>query len=262
MCSFKLAVDSMRRASSSISILRFVSITIQAAVIWLLGGREVLLVAIYRISSSKSLWCSNLHSPLPNLTSILERTSGNSEEKKNCAQYQTGRKTNVTTAPAWFCTQHCNPWGCTMIISLHPAWDVLANHRGGPLPHPYQTIQLPLLFLPPKTNQIKETHHNYHVTGTIETWRRSTHSNKPQPSFSRFSLPVFCFIFTLKCLSIWSEEERKQNKKPSNKQKSPTTNNPNQKCQCLRPLWPLQVISMRTQQKVLCDFRSLPATEL
>lgn len=81
MCSFKLAVNSLKWASSSISILRFVSITIQAAVIWLPGGREVLLAAIYRISSSRSRWCSNLHSPSPIPTSILERTSGNIEEK-------------------------------------------------------------------------------------------------------------------------------------------------------------------------------------
>lgn len=100
-----------------------------------------------------------------------------------------------------------------MIISLHPTWDVLANDRGGLLPHPYHPIQL--LLLPPKTSQIKETNHNYHVTATIETWRSSTHSNKPQPSFSCFSLPVLCFIFPLKCLSIWSEKGRKQNKRPS-----------------------------------------------
>lgn len=240
MCSFKLAVHSLRWARSSISILRFVSMTIQAAVIWLLRGREVLLVAIYRISSSRSWWYSTLHSPLPIPTQYWKEHQKTQKKRKIVLNFRQAERQMLQQPLLDSAPSTVNTWGCTMIISLHQfASDVQANERGGPLPHPCQAIQLLLLLLQPKTSQITETHHNYHVTGTIETWRRSTHSNKPQPRFLHFSLPVFCFIFTLKCLSIWSEGERKQTKNSQNKQtknptnkqtkKTPPTNNPNQK---------------------------------
>lgn len=208
MCSFKLAVNSLKWASSSISILRFVSITIQAAVIWLLGGREVLLVAIYRISSSRSRWCSNLHSPSPTPTSILERTSGNTEEKLGLISDK--QKDTCYNSPHSFCTQHCNTQGSTTTISLHPAWDVLANDRGGPLPHPYQTIHSPPPAIQNKSNQRNSSqlpHHCYHWDLEINSQQQTT------TQFFMFLPPSF--LLHLKYLSIWSRGGRKPNKKTS-----------------------------------------------
>lgn len=254
----------LRWASSSISILRFVSITIQAAVIWLPGGREVLLVAIYRLSSSRSWWCSNLHSRLSTPTSILEITSGNTEEKKNCAEFQTRRQMLqqplLDSAPSTE-TLEAPPWWVRGKPERACKWQRTAPSP----PIPNHPITPP----PPKTSQIKETHHNYHVPCAIETWRKSTHSNKPQPSLSHFSLLIFCLIFTLKCLGIWSEGERKQNKT------SPKQTNEKPQQQTIQTKKTHHSVSMSqatetttgyfceaSENKVLCDFRSFPATEL
>ena len=68
-------------SSSNLSYLRFASITVPT------GSydceEEVLFVASYRIPSSGSWWCPNLHSPptSPTPTSVLGGPSENTEEK-------------------------------------------------------------------------------------------------------------------------------------------------------------------------------------